>query len=276
MQNIVSNAIKYRKPGRAPKIDITAATVDEKTIRFAIVDYGVGRKNSCNRSSSPSSDSITKPNIQGQVRHPYRSVGAKALKQSHATNTSAFLFNNVIMSILSVSSLLIVAAQYSQYGLLGGVPDGVVKWVLSFVLFDFAVYAWHYAAHHSEFLWRFHKIHHSDKSFHVTTGLRFHVFDQLLEVVVKYICVIVIGVNIPVVIVCEVLRMAFVFFHHSNLSFPGEKWLSYIIITPNLHRAHHSSLREEHDSNYGIVLSVWDLMFDTRKELVPGTWIGDD
>jgi nitrous oxide reductase len=75
------------------------------------------------------------------------------------------------MSILSVSSLLVVAAEYSQYGLLGGFPDGVVKWVVSFVLMDFSVYAWHYVGHHSEFLWRFHKIHHSDKSFHVTTGL---------------------------------------------------------------------------------------------------------
>lgn len=206
-----------------------------------------------------------------EVRHPYNKVAAKVLRQSHATNTSAFLFNNVIMSILSVSSLLVVAAEYSQYGLLGGFPDGVVKWVVSFVLMDFSVYAWHYVGHHSEFLWRFHKIHHSDKSFHVTTGLRFHVFDQLLEVAVECICVILIGVSAQVVIVCEVLRMAFVFFHHSNLSFPGEKWLSYIIITPYLHRAHHSTVREEHDSNYGIVLSVWDLMFETRKELIPNT-----
>jgi sterol desaturase/sphingolipid hydroxylase (fatty acid hydroxylase superfamily) len=168
-----------------------------------------------------------------------------------------------------VSSLLVVAAQYSHYGFLSGLPEGVLKWVLSFVLFDFVVFAWHYAGHHSEFLWRFHKIHHSDKSFHVTTGLRFHIFDQLLEVIVKCIRVIAIGVNAQVIIACEMLRMAFVFFHHSNLSFPGEKWLSFIIITPYLHRAHHSALREEHDSNYGIVLSVWDLMFGTRKELVP-------
>jgi sterol desaturase/sphingolipid hydroxylase (fatty acid hydroxylase superfamily) len=204
-----------------------------------------------------------------EARHPYIKAAAKVLRQSHATNASAFLFNNVAMSILSVSSLLLVAAQYSQYGLLGRLPHGAVKSVLSFILFDFAIYAWHYAGHHSEFLWRFHKIHHSDKSFHVTTGLRFHIFDQLLEVAVKCICVIVIGVNAPAVIVCEVLRMAFVFFHHSNLSFPGEQWLSYIIITPYLHRTHHSAVREEHDSNYGIVLSIWDLMFGTRKEVAP-------
>src|SRR5579884_78689 len=147
-----------------------------------------------------------------EARHPYIKAAAKVLRQSHATNASAFLFNNVAMSILSVSSLLLVAAQYSQYGLLGRLPHGAVKSVLSFILFDFAIYAWHYAGHHSEFLWRFHKIHHSDKSFHVTTGLRFHIFDQLLEVAVKCICVIVIGVNAPAVIVCEVREWPSCFF----------------------------------------------------------------
>ena len=67
------------------------------------------------------------------------------------------------------------------------------------------------------------------------------------------------------------LVMFFVLFHHGNFTFPGEKWVSYFIITPYLHRAHHSTLREEHDSNYGIVLSCWDMIFGTRKELVPAS-----
>jgi sterol desaturase/sphingolipid hydroxylase (fatty acid hydroxylase superfamily) len=79
----------------------------------------------------------------------------------------------------------------------------------------------------------------------------------------------VIGAEAHVVVVCELVRMLFVLFHHANLSFPGEKWLSYVVITPSLHRGHHSTLRSEHDSNYGIVLSVWDILFGTRKELVP-------
>lgn len=147
--------------------------------------------------------------------------------------------------------------------------DGPLKWVISFICFDFAVYAWHYFGHKSEFLWRLHKVHHSDKSFHVTTGLRFHVFDQLLEVIFKCICTIVLGVPAKIVFLCEIARMLFVLFHHANANFPGEKWLSYILITPSLHRVHHSALRAEHDSNYGIVLAVWDLIFRTRKELVP-------
>jgi sterol desaturase/sphingolipid hydroxylase (fatty acid hydroxylase superfamily) len=204
-----------------------------------------------------------------EALRPYKKFAGRTLKQSFATNTSAFVFNNIIMSLLSVSTLFVVADRYSGYGILSGLDSGPLKWILSFILFDFSVYVWHFIGHHSEALWRFHKIHHSDKSFHVTTGFRFHVFDELLEVIVKSLCAVAIGAEAKVVVVCEVVRMAFVLLHHSNLVIPGEKWLSYIFITPFLHRAHHSTLRSEHDSNYGIVLSIWDLIFRTRKEVVP-------
>jgi sterol desaturase/sphingolipid hydroxylase (fatty acid hydroxylase superfamily) len=204
-----------------------------------------------------------------EKKQPHRKVTSCGLKRSLSTNTTAFFFNSVTTNILSVTSLFVVAATYSRYGLLSGWAAGPLKWIVSFIAFDFAVYAWHFLGHKSYQLWRFHKIHHSDKIIHVSTGLRFHVFDQLLEVVFKCACMVVIGVESHVVIVCELVRMLFVFFHHANLSFHGEKWLSYIVITPALHRVHHSTLRSEHDSNFGIVLSVWDILFGTRKELVP-------
>jgi sterol desaturase/sphingolipid hydroxylase (fatty acid hydroxylase superfamily) len=204
-----------------------------------------------------------------EKRQPCKRIALSGLKRSLSTNTSAFLFNNVTMNIMSVTSLLVVAARYSHYGLLSGLADGPIKWVISFVAFDFAVYAWHFLGHKSYQLWRFHKIHHSDKHLNVSTGLRFHVFDQFLEVIFKCVCMVVIGVEAHVVIVCEIVRMLFVFFHHANLTIPGEKWLSYVVITPALHRVHHSTLRSEHDSNYGIVLSIWDILFGTRKELIP-------
>jgi sterol desaturase/sphingolipid hydroxylase (fatty acid hydroxylase superfamily) len=204
-----------------------------------------------------------------EKKHPYLPVAKEELKKSFTTNTGAFLLNNVIMSVFSISSLLVVASNYAHYGLLGGMLDSPLKWLVSFILLDFAVYVWHYLGHKYEFLWRFHKIHHSDKSYHVTTGLRFHVLDQFLEVLVKCFCVVLFGIPASIAVVCEVVRMFFVLFHHGNFTFPGEKLLSWLIITPHLHRAHHSTLREEHDSNYGIVLSLWDVIFGTRKELVP-------
>ena len=202
-------------------------------------------------------------------RRPYAKTPNARLRESFSTNTSAFLFNNVVMSLLSVSSLLVVAQNYASVGLLAHMADGPLKWLASFVLFDLAVYFWHFLGHHNEFLWRFHKVHHSDKSFNVSTGLRFHVADQLMEVGFKCLCTVVFGVQAKVVVLCEIVRMLFVLFHHANVEFPWDKALSYVFITPSLHRAHHSTRRSEHDSNYGIVLSIWDRIFGTRKELAP-------
>lgn len=200
---------------------------------------------------------------------PYRRFGHDVVKQSVVTNTSAFLFNNLILTALRASSLFFVAQQFSGYGLLSGWSSGPMKWLLSFLLFDVAIYAWHYANHKMDFLWRFHKIHHSDKTFIVTTGFRFHVFDLFLEILYKCLFVVVVGVDAYVVLTIEAIELAFIFFHHSNLAFQNEATLSKFIITPTLHRTHHSALRNEHDSNYGIVLAFWDQLFKTRKEIIP-------
>lgn len=200
---------------------------------------------------------------------PYRHFPPKVYKESFITNTTAFLVNNLILTALKASSLFLVAQQFASHGLLSSLPNGPVKWLLAFALFDLAIYAWHFASHKYEWLWRFHKIHHSDKSFNVSTGFRFHVFDLLLEIIYKCIFVIVIGVNAYIVLSIEIIELFFIFFHHSNIRIPQEKIISQVIITPSVHRTHHSTLRAEHDSNYGIVLSIWDTMFNTRKDLVP-------
>lgn len=200
---------------------------------------------------------------------PYRVFSKKVYKESIVTNTTAFLVNNLILAILRASSLFLVAQQFSYIGLLSGLDNGPIKWILAFAFFDFAIYSWHVAGHKYEWLWRFHKVHHSDKSFNVSTGFRFHVFDLLLEIVYKCIFVVVFGVDAYLVLSIEIIELFFIFFHHANIRVPHEEALSKYIITPYLHRTHHSTLRIEHDSNYGIVLAIWDRMFGTRKELVP-------
>ncbi len=200
---------------------------------------------------------------------PYRDFPNKINKESFVTNTTAFLVNNLILTVLRASSLFLVAQQFASYGLLSGLENGPVKWILAFICFDLAIYLWHFVSHKNEFLWRFHKVHHSDKSFNVSTGFRFHVFDLFLEIVYKSVLVVVIGVNAYLVLSIEIIELFFIFFHHANLRIPNEAAISQVIITPFLHRTHHSTLRKEHDSNYGIVLAVWDRIFGTRKELVP-------
>jgi sterol desaturase/sphingolipid hydroxylase (fatty acid hydroxylase superfamily) len=200
---------------------------------------------------------------------PYRRFTDDIHKASFVTNTTTFLFNNIILTALRATSLYFVAQQFSYLGLLRAMDNHPFKWVITFLLYDFAIYAWHVANHKYEFLWRFHKVHHSDKSFNASTGFRFHVCDLFLEILYKCLFVIIIGVDAYLVLVMESIQLFFIFFHHSNISFAQEKLLSEFIITPYLHRTHHSTLRSEHDSNYGIVLAFWDKLFDTRKEVVP-------
>jgi sterol desaturase/sphingolipid hydroxylase (fatty acid hydroxylase superfamily) len=201
---------------------------------------------------------------------PYRRFTNSIDKASIVTNTTTFLFNNVILTALRATSLFFVAQQFSSFGLLGRLGNNnPVKWIFAFLLYDLAIYAWHVASHKYEFLWRFHKVHHSDKSFNVSTGFRFHVFDLFLEIPYKCLFVILIGVDAYLVLAIETIQLFFIFFHHSNISFENEEKLSNFIITPSLHRTHHSTLRSEHDSNYGIVLAFWDQLFETRKELIP-------
>jgi sterol desaturase/sphingolipid hydroxylase (fatty acid hydroxylase superfamily) len=204
-----------------------------------------------------------------EKRRPFRRFPAGIGKQSFVTNTTAFLVNNVILAVLRASSLFWIAQRFAGHGLLAGISDGPLKWLLAFVLFDLAIYAWHVASHRFEWLWRFHKIHHSDKSFNVSTGFRFHVFDLLLEIVYKCVFVILAGVNAYVVLAIEIIELFFIFFHHANIQVSGEQRLSQWIVTPSLHRLHHSTERAEHDNNYGIVLSIWDRLFGTRKDRVP-------
>ena len=200
---------------------------------------------------------------------PYRRFTNKIDKASFVTNTTTFLFNNIILTILRATSLFFVAQQFSSHGLLSGLGNNPIKWLFAFLLYDLAIYAWHVTSHKYEFLWRFHKVHHSDKSFNASTGFRFHVIDLFLEILYKCAFVVIIGVDAYLVLAMEVIQSFFIFFHHSNISFDDEKRLSQYIITPHLHRTHHSTLRSEHDSNYGIVLAFWDKLFGTRKELVP-------
>jgi sterol desaturase/sphingolipid hydroxylase (fatty acid hydroxylase superfamily) len=200
---------------------------------------------------------------------PYRCFPPKIYKESIVTNTEAFLINNLILTLLKASSLFFVAQKFATHGFLSGLSDGPIKWLLTFVLFDLAIYLWHVASHKYEWLWRFHKIHHSDKSFNVSTGFRFHVFDLFLEIIYKCLFVILIGVDAYLVLVIETVELFFIFFHHANIRIPNEEVLSRYIITPSLHRPHHSTLRSEHDSNYGIVLAFWDRLFHTRQEVVP-------
>ncbi|WP_144186508.1 sterol desaturase family protein [Elioraea rosea] len=138
---------------------------------------------------------------------------------------------------------------------------------LTVVLLDLAIWAQHRVFHAVPALWRLHRMHHTDLEFDVTTGLRFHPVEIVLSMVIKIAVVIALGAPALGVLVFEVLLNACSMFSHGNVRLPGwiDQALRRVIVTPDMHRVHHSVIREETDSNFGFCLSVWDRWFGTYR-----------
>jgi sterol desaturase/sphingolipid hydroxylase (fatty acid hydroxylase superfamily) len=204
-----------------------------------------------------------------ELRIPWRIFSRHSLAWSYTSNIATFLFNDTVLSLLSLPSLFFVAQNYSSHGLLSGFPDGPWKWLATFLLLDLTMYLWHVANHQCELLWRFHKVHHSDTTLNVTTGLRFHFGELILTVLVKACFIVVVGVDAQLVIANEIILSTFVVFHHMNSAPWGERILGKLIVMPRLHRLHHSTRRDEHDHNYGGALALWDQLFGTLREGEP-------
>lgn len=185
--------------------------------------------------------------------------------KSYLTNITTLIFNSSILSVLSISSVLVMAEKYHHNGLLT-VYDQPVQVLISFILFDLTLYLWHKVNHEFDCLWMFHKVHHCDKTMNSSTAFRIHFIEIILGTIVKALFILTTGIEISVILLCEGISTLFIMFHHVNFPVPGEKWLKCLFIVPTLHRVHHSSIRQEHDSNYGAVFSLWDRLFRTLNE----------
>lgn len=139
--------------------------------------------------------------------------------------------------------------------------------LLSILILDFAIWAQHLITHKVPFFWRFHRVHHADRDFDVTTAVRFHPVEIAASMGLKIGLIYLIGPPALAVLVFEILLNGTALFNHANLALP--RWLDavlrLVIVTPDMHRVHHSILRDEHDSNYGFALSVWDRIFRTYR-----------
>ncbi|WP_411727890.1 sterol desaturase family protein [Methyloglobulus sp.] len=204
-----------------------------------------------------------------ECRFPREKLPANKLRVSYKTNLSLFVFNSMSLSLLSASTLLVLAEHYSNKWLSVYLSSPLWQVVLSFLLYDLSLYLWHRASHRFDFLWLFHRVHHSDPYLNVSTAFRLHLLDAFIITLVKAAYIVIFGFDKAVVLTNEAINTLFLMFHHSNITFKGERFLGYLIIVPYLHRVHHSTQRHEHDSNYGAVLSLWDRLFGTMAELEP-------
>ncbi len=136
---------------------------------------------------------------------------------------------------------------------------------LTVLALDFAIWAQHYATHRIPLLWRLHKVHHSDRDMDVTTAIRFHPVEIALSMALKIGLVYALGAPAVAVLIFEVVLNGAAMFNHGNMRLPPrlERVLRWVIVTPDMHRIHHSTRRAEHDTNFGFNLSVWDRLFGT-------------
>jgi sterol desaturase/sphingolipid hydroxylase (fatty acid hydroxylase superfamily) len=146
-------------------------------------------------------------------------------------------------------------------------PPRWVAVVASVVMLDLAIYLQHVLFHAVPALWRLHRMHHADLEFDVTTGLRFHPFEILLSMAIKLAVVGAIGAPPAAVLIFEILLNATSMFNHSNVRIPSgvDRLLRRLVVTPDMHRVHHSILSRETNSNFGFNLPWWDRLFGTYR-----------
>ena len=140
-----------------------------------------------------------------------------------------------------------------------------LAFAVSFLALDFAIWLSHLAAHKIPIFWKVHRMHHSDVDIDVSTAIRFHPIEIVLSMVWKYAWVLALGAPAAAVLVFEIVLNGGAMFNHSNTKLPLwlDRWMRLVIVTPDMHRVHHSIHRHEHDSNYGFNLSIWDRIFRT-------------
>jgi sterol desaturase/sphingolipid hydroxylase (fatty acid hydroxylase superfamily) len=186
------------------------------------------------------------------------------------TNLSLVVLSSVLLRFLmpgaAVGAALLAAERGWGLFKIVGVPP-VLAGIVCFIALDFAIWLEHVASHKLPILWRIHRVHHADTGFDVTTGLRFHPLEILISMVWKIAVVTALGAPVAAVILFEVILNATSMFNHSNIGLPLglDRWLRLVLVTPDMHRVHHSTFREETDSNYGFNLPVWDRLFRTYR-----------
>ncbi len=187
-------------------------------------------------------------------------------------------FNNlglVVINSIAVKLIFPIAAvglamhaEQQGWGLLNifSLPTPLAI-LIAVIALDFCIYLQHVLFHAVPLLWRLHMVHHADLDYDVTTGLRFHPIEIVLSMLIKFAAILVIGPSALAVIMFEIILNACAMFNHSNVKLPRQldKLLRLILVTPDMHRVHHSSIKRETNSNYGFSLSIWDRFFGTYR-----------
>jgi sterol desaturase/sphingolipid hydroxylase (fatty acid hydroxylase superfamily) len=205
-----------------------------------------------------------------EFRQPYRQLRLSRL-QRWPHQLGLIVLNGFILRLLFPTAAA-GSAWYAQQNGLGLMQllglNIFIASLIGFLFLDFAIYWQHVLAHKLNWFWKLHRTHHADTDFDLTTGLRFHPLEIIISMLIKVGVIVLMGTPLPAVIIFEIVLSGSAMFNHSNIALPPriDTIIKKLIVTPTMHRIHHSTHRFEHDSNYGFFLSVWDHWFNSYTE----------
>lgn len=200
-----------------------------------------------------------------------RRLRVQPLGHRWITNWAILILDSGALRILALLLPLLAVGAALDAGRMGWGLFNQTGWplwlegLLAVLILDFAIWLQHLITHRVPLLWRFHRVHHADRDMDVTTAFRFHPVEIAGSMLLKIGLVYLLGPPALAVLVFEVLLNGTALFTHANLALPPrlEAALRLVLVTPDMHRVHHSTLRREHDRNFGFALSVWDRLFGT-------------
>lgn len=217
--------------------------------------------------------------ILWETRHPRR---ANIIGWGRKLNNLALIIIDTFLVRLLLPITAISMAETAgawNWGLFNTINTGFWPALcLSILLLDLIIYGQHRMMHKLPLLWRLHRVHHTDPELDVTTALRFHPLEIILSMAIKLCAISLLGPPVIAVISFEIMLNISSMFNHSNIFIPAyiERRLRYFIVTPDMHRVHHSVKRAEIDSNYGFNLPWWDHIFDSYKAQPTAGHVGMD
>ncbi|MBU6409318.1 MAG: sterol desaturase family protein [Verrucomicrobia bacterium] len=203
------------------------------------------------------------------------------LRRNRAALATRLVINLALSALAFLTAMLAVRpsalqtlnwASHTTFGLLNLVRlPGWAQFAIGFLLLDASFYYWHIINHRLPVLWRFHNVHHMDPDLDISTGFRFHFGEVLLSALFRIAQVSLIGMSFATFAVYELVFQANTLFQHSNARLPIglERMLNLVLVTPRMHAIHHSQVRGETDSNFGVVFSWWDKLHRTVGLNIP-------
>jgi sterol desaturase/sphingolipid hydroxylase (fatty acid hydroxylase superfamily) len=194
---------------------------------------------------------------------------SKALRW--ASNLGIVALNTLLLRLLFPAAAAGVAAVAATrgWGVLNIYPvPPLLSLVVAVVALDFVIWVQHVLVHAVPVLWRLHRVHHADLDYDLTTGARFHPLEILLSMLIKFAAILVVGPPVVAVVIFEVVLNASSMLNHGNVRLPAalDRWLRWVLVTPDMHRVHHSVEDDETNSNFGFNLSLWDRLLGTYRD----------